>query len=273
MPLRLHEFAHRIAALSDIQEIVTAMRSLAFVELRRLRETIGHQDETLAAMERAIGELLAHYPQPLSGASDAGDVILAVGSERGLCGDFNATIAAALATAADTHEHRLLVVGARLALMLADQGVMHQALAGATISEEVPRVLQQIAAALSNDGPNEAHTTGLVVLHHDTDGALARVRLLPSPAPLRRSEPHTVLQLQLPAHELFQSLMDQYLLGRLNAALLASLHAENRRRLEHTGAAIDRLDHELDSVQRRRRRLRQEAITEEIEVMLLGATR
>jgi len=56
--LRLHEFARRIAALSDIEEIVTAMRSLAFVELRRLIETIAHQSETTAARERAIGQLL-----------------------------------------------------------------------------------------------------------------------------------------------------------------------------------------------------------------------
>lgn len=271
MPLRLHEFAHRIAALTDIEEIVTAMRSLAFVELRRLLETIAHQRETLAARERAISELLAHYPQPLPETRAEGDVLLAIGSERGFCGDFNTQLAAVLIQpqAAGT---RLLVVGARLALALADAGVTHEALRGATVSDEVPRVLQQIAAALSGDRDSAMKTSGLVVLHHGTDGALVRERLLPSPAPPRQPEPLTVLQLQLPPRELFQALMDQYLLGRLNAALLASLHAENHRRLEHTGAAIDRLDRELDSVQRQRRRARQEAITEEIEIMLLGSS-
>jgi F-type H+-transporting ATPase subunit gamma len=166
---------------------------------------------------------------------------------------------------------RLLVVGARLCLALADEGVAHEALRGATVSEEVPRVLQQIAAALSGDGDTGTRTSGLVVLHHGSDGALVRERLLPSPVPPRQPEPRTHLQLQLPPRELFQALMDQYLLARLNAALLASLHAENHRRLEHTGAAIDRLDRELDAVQRQRRRARQEAITEEIEIMLLGA--
>lgn len=270
MPLRLHEFAHRISALSDIEEIVTAMRSLAFVELRRLLETIAHQRETLAARERAISELLAHYPQPLPEIRAEGDVLLAIGSERGFCGDFNTQLAAALIQpqAAGT---RLLVVGARLGLALADAGVEHEALRGATVSDEVPRVLQQIAAALSGDRNSATKTSGLVVLHHGADGALVRERLLPSPAPPHQPEPLTVLQLQLPPRELFQALMDQYVLGRLNAALLASLHAENHRRLEHTGAAIDRLDRELDSVQRQRRRARQEAITEEIEIMLLGA--
>src|SRR5512142_1217986 len=81
MPLRLHEFAHRIAALSDIEEIVAAMRSLAFVELRRLLETIAHQKETLVARERAIADLLAHFPQPLPDSAGAGDVLLAIGSE------------------------------------------------------------------------------------------------------------------------------------------------------------------------------------------------
>lgn len=271
MPLRLHEFAHRIAALSDIEEIVAAMRSLAFVELRRLLETIAHQKETLVARERAIADLLAHFPQPLPDSAGAGDVLLAIGSERGFCADFNTALAAALASAPDGHEQRLVVVGARLALLLADAGVAHEALDGATVSEEIPRVLQHIADALGRGGPDGLRTSGLVVLHHDSDGALARVRLLPSPAPPRQPEPRSVLQLHLPPRELFQALMDQYLLGRLNAAVLASLHAENRRRLEHTGAAIDRLDRELDTVRGQRRRARYEAITEEIEIMLLGA--
>jgi len=268
--LRLHEFARRIAALSDIEEIVTAMRSLAFVELRRLLETIAHQGETLAAIERAIRELLAHHPQPLSGTAEAGDVLLAIGSERGFCGDFNTQVATALSQPAATSQ-RLLVVGARLDLALADSEVGHEALKGATVSEEVPHVLQQIAAALRRNGDSGTTTSGLVVLHHGSDGTLVRERLLPSPAPPRVPEPRTPLQLQLPPRDLFQALMDQYLLGRLNAALLASLHAENHRRLEHTGAAIDRLDRELDVVQRQRRRARQEAITQEIEIMLLGA--
>lgn len=270
MALRLHEFAHRIAALGDIEEIVTAMRSLAFVELRRLLETIAHQGDTLTAMERAISELLAHHPQPLSEARGAGDVLLAIGSERGFCGDFNSQLAAVL-TQSKTEDRRLLVVGARLCLALAEADVAHEALNGATVSDEVPQVLQHIAAALRGDGPSGVRTSGLVVLHHDRDGVLARARLLPSPAPPRQPEPRNALRLHLPPRELFQALMDQYLLGRLNASLLASLHAENRRRLEHTGAAIDRLDRELDDVKRRRRRARNEAITEEIEIMLLGA--
>jgi F-type H+-transporting ATPase subunit gamma len=270
MPLRLHELAHRIAALGDIEEIVTAMRSLAFVELRRLVETISHQRETLAARERAIGELLAHHPQSLSETSEGNDVLLAIGSERGFCGDFNTQLVAALRQSPAAGK-RLLVVGARLALALVDEDMAHEPLRGATVSEEVPRVLQQIAAALSGDGDSRTRPSGLVVLHHGSDSAIVRERLLPSPAPPRQPEPRTPLQLQLPPRELFQALMDQYLLGRLNAALLVSLHAENHRRLEHTGAAIDRLDRELDTVQRQRRRARQEAITEEIEIMLLGA--
>ena len=109
MSRRLHEFARRIAALSDIEEIVTAMRSLAFVELRRLVETIAHQHETLAARERAIADLLAHFPQPWPETVDGGDVLLAVGSERGFCGDFNTRTAAALEGAGGP-AHRLLAL-------------------------------------------------------------------------------------------------------------------------------------------------------------------
>jgi len=250
-------------------EIVTAMRSLAFVELRRLSETIAHQRATLAAVEQSIDELLAHHPQPLQSAQ-ARDVLLAIGSERGFCGDFNAQVIATLKQGNGQYQ-RVLAVGARLSLALTEEGIAHEAVDGPTFNDEVPRVLQRVAAILRNGDKEGIPASGLLVLHHDRDAALGCVRLLPSPAPPRQPAPVGVLQLQLAPRVLFHALMDQYLLGRLSAALLASLHAENQRRLEHTGAAIDRLERELDSVRHQRRRARQEAITEEIEILLLGA--
>ena len=47
--------------------------------------------------------------------------------------------------------------------------------------------------------------------------------------------------------------------------------AENQQRVRHLEGAVERLDDQLGTLERRRHRLRQEEITEEIEVILLNA--
>ena len=51
----------------------------------------------------------------------------------------------------------------------------------------------------------------------------------------------------------------------------ASLAAENHRRVEHMEGAVTRLDERVLALKRRANALRQEEITEEIEVILLSA--
>ena len=58
----------------------------------------------------------------------------------------------------------------------------------------------------------------------------------------------------------------------LHEILYASLLAENRRRVQHLDGALRHLDRRLDDLKRKDRRLRQEEIIEEIEVILLGSS-
>ena len=50
-----------------------------------------------------------------------------------------------------------------------------------------------------------------------------------------------------------------------------SLMAENRRRLQHMEGAMQRMEEKTGELQRRYNLLRQEEITEEIEIILLSA--
>jgi F-type H+-transporting ATPase subunit gamma len=56
----------------------------------------------------------------------------------------------------------------------------------------------------------------------------------------------------------------------LHEIFYASLMAENQRRMQHLEGAIHRLHEKTDGFARRCRALRQEEITEEIEVILLS---
>ena len=65
--------------------------------------------------------------------------------------------------------------------------------------------------------------------------------------------------------------MEQYLFARLHELLYSSLLAENQARMEHLESAVQRLERKSVELLRKRNVLRQEEITEEIEVIMLSA--
>lgn len=269
---RLHELARRLSGLADLGEIMTAMRSLAFIETRRLADRARSTRESIAAIELAIGDLATHVRDAVPAVAPRADILVAIGSDRGFCGDFNRIVAEALRPPPATPVTIRIAVGSQLAQRLLEEGIEHEALAGASVVEDVPQVLTDVSARLEAWTAASAQpSTGLRIVHHDHDGRLHDRRILPVPeAPvLPRWRQRPLLQLRPRA--LYAALADQYVPAVLGGALVASLLAENRRRLDHMNGALQRLRDEIDATRRARNRARREAITQEIEVMLLGA--
>ena len=77
--------------------------------------------------------------------------------------------------------------------------------------------------------------------------------------------------LNLPPLDLFSKVLDQYLYAILHEVLYSALLAENRRRLVHMENALDHIEEQRAGLRLRYNALRQEEITEEIEVILLSA--
>lgn len=269
---RWRELGRHITALNDIGTILSAMRSLAFIEMRRLGDGAARRVETLAAIHRAIDHLVASYPAARPSSVPERDVIVLVGSERGLCGDFDAVVASHEYATQDHGDGLRIAVGSRLGQLLDERGIAHRALTGAAVIEDVPDVLSNMVAALRNSAHDEhEHTVGLVVVHHDDDGAVRAERVLP--IPVSAISPPALLArplLQLTPPRLYEMLVEYYVFAALHVALLASLLAENRRRQDQMSSALDRLHLRVDDLDRHRRQARQEAITEEIEIILLG---
>jgi F-type H+-transporting ATPase subunit gamma len=78
--------------------------------------------------------------------------------------------------------------------------------------------------------------------------------------PLLHSEPRQFLD----------SLTGHYLFAALHEFLCSSLMAENQQRVRHLEAAVRRITDETARIVRHCNRLRQEEITEEIEIILLS---
>ncbi len=177
---RRRELARRLGALTEIADILGAMKSLALMETRTLLGFIACQERMVAGIEAALGEFLAWHPElihplaqmaaqeagatpwpevmPVPGDGHRPPATLApsaalwvlVGSEQGFCGDFNARLAARVR---DPEARRLvgrwLVVGQRLATRLGGDPRIVQRLPGATVADEVPAVLLRLTRELN----------------------------------------------------------------------------------------------------------------------------
>ncbi|BBL72374.1 F0F1 ATP synthase subunit gamma [Methylogaea oryzae] len=265
-----HAIEQHMATLSEVRDIMAAMKNLALMEVRKLGRYHDNQCAMVQTLRKAAADFLGHYPLPPS-APPARRVYLLFGAERGFCGAFNESLRQAFDAAAG-REGRCIAVGRRLYARMEGDPRLLAAIDGASVAEEATPVLEQLLAAVSDQQKNGP--LALFALFHDQDaGQVANQTLLPPFADLAPTAPgssHPPL-LNLPAPQLLAELSESYLLAALYHIAYASLLAESQQRIRHLEAAVHRLEDRREELARRCRTLRQEEITEEIEVLLLNA--
>lgn len=270
------ELLTRIAGLTEISEILGAMKGLALVELRRIGENIEAQRHCVREIERAMDDFLAFHRQALPAPRPPlHGIRCVIGAERGFCGDFNSRIAEAARAqhAAATLPERVILIGEKLADAWTgpDDDVLR--IAAPSVADEVPAALAELLDTVDravSEHPSAA--LSLVVVHHAARGIRAR-QLLPLPEPRTHTATERFApQLNLEPRPCFEALTDHYLYALLHALFFESMLEENRQRLQHMDMAMHRLDEQLALLDRRQNRQRQEEITEEIEVILLTAS-
>jgi F-type H+-transporting ATPase subunit gamma len=272
---RRREVERHRASLVEIGEIMGSMKTLAYMEKRKLARFLPAQTAVVRSIEEAAADFLAFHPGTLPRAADEPPVFLLIGSERGFCGDFNRPLLDALAAATAGSANaapRLLLVGQKLQALLMDDGRVAGCIAGANVAEEVPDVLQQLVAELVRLQASLGRLS-LVAVYHGPESVVVD-KLLPPFRRLLEVEPpggHAPL-LQLSAQDFLLALTEQYVFAALHHMLYTSLLEENRRRLAHLEGATRHLDEQCGELARRSNVLRQEEIIEEIEVILLNAS-
>jgi F-type H+-transporting ATPase subunit gamma len=291
---RRREVQQRLAALNDIDGIMVAMKNLALLETHRLAKFIDTQRRAVTSIEAAAGDFLSFYPQAPAHSDGKQQMLLVViGSERGLCGDFNETLLKPLAAAAQQEDTLLVAVGHKLEAKLQndaritafDETTSHSTrlpkdgirvagyIEGPSVAEEVHEALVRLIKVLSKlqqQRPGEVWR--ISALYHDEERGEARLRqLLPLAEPTGRSAYSHAPLLNLDPTQFLSELTDQYLFAALHEVFYASLMAENRNRLEHLDSAIRRLEKDQSKLRLRYNALRQEEIIEEIEIIMLSA--
>lgn len=270
---RQREIERRIAAFSDIAQIVEAMKNLALVEVRRIAGFIEAQHRLVAIIEESLADFFDGYPGLRMPPSTGGDVRCVVGSERGFCGDFNLRLDEAARTldARTRTPTKTVLVGTNLSS--AWRGTADAVCAGASVADEVPAVMARLAESIRDLMPASSGTPlwGVVLLLHGGTGPELR-RLLPlSIGASSRPRMPFPMDLDLDPADFLAAAMRQHLFAAPLAALYESLLVENRRRLDHMDQALRKMDDRLADLGRERNRRRQEEITEDIEMILLNS--
>jgi F-type H+-transporting ATPase subunit gamma len=224
-------------------------------------------------MEAAADDFLSFHPHLIPHEDESRYAYVVVGSERGFCGDFNESLMHALDRNAPTAEKgNVVAVGNKLSTTLAGDSRVAAFVDGPSVAEEVEAVLVKLMEALTRLNAARSGSLRITVLHHRADqddvsmsvlrpfrradGARAQFAY----APLLNTEPRAFLT----------GLVEQYLSAMLYELLYSSLMAENQRRMQHMDSAVSRLEKTLGEFLLRRNTLRQEEITEEIEVIMLS---
>jgi len=261
-----------ITALGEIGDVLGAMKNLALMETRKLARVLATQRRVVETIDAALGDLLGFHPDLVGDASTAREIYLLVGSERGFCGDFNERVAAAAERAIPRERAASsVVVGFKLSSRLGEDPRITRRLAGATVAEEVEDVLTQTMDALAalGAGPDPVRVS---VVHHAAEERAVRVeRVDPFVAARGGSPGRSAPALNLEPADLLRELVHHSLDAHLHEIFYASLAAENQRRLEHMESALQRVESESTRLRLKRDALRQEEITEEIEVILVTA--
>jgi len=273
-----HEIEDQLHTLGEISEIMGAMNNLAVMEIHKLTRLLSAQQRVVTSMETAAKDFLSFNPDALPLDQGGAPLYLVIGSERGFCGDYNARLLAEfeqhLRTVSDK-EPAVVAVGRRLSGRMAGDPRLVAAVDGPTVSEEIQGVLIALMQRIQElrRGPQNNRTLVITVIYRaaGVEGLTIRpLRPFDTMLPVETSAATAPL-LTLSPRVFVAELIDLYLFALLHEIFYSALMAESRARLAHLESALQRLERDQIDLRRRRNVLRQEEITEEIEVLMLSS--
>jgi len=266
---KLSDLKGHIHTLGEIKSILNAMKNLSIVEMTKVSRLLATHGKAAATIQEALADFEFFYGPPGPDPGTDGLFCVLIGSERGFCGGFNERIAAHFGkAAAGPRNVRILVVGRKLAMKFEGDPRLAGTMDGPSAAEEIPATISSLCEQL------RVHSgSRWLVIHNDGGEAqLETLETYPLEARTRsapRPFPFPPLLYQPPA-QLYPLLLEQQLFAVLYGVFYLSFMAENRERLRHMDGAIGKIDKDWSRMTLRANALRQEEITEELEIILMS---
>lgn len=267
---KLSDLQFRMRALQDIEGIMNAMKNLSLVEITKISRFYPTQQELFQSVEFALADFQRFYGAPhVPAAPGRGSLYVLIGSERGFCGGFNEAIQKHLqAETIAGSDTKLILIGRKMALRFSEDARVVESMNGPSTIEEIPAVISQLAKTLARF---PEYLWKIIHTSYKNEGLQVEITC-PFEFSQRKSIPDFQFAplLNLSPSELRPQLFEQYLFALFYGLFYLSFMAENHERLRHMDGALNKLQEEEQRLRQVSNSLRQEAITEELEVIMLS---
>jgi F-type H+-transporting ATPase subunit gamma len=274
---RLAEIEAHIASMTELRDIVGAMRSLSGMrmqEAQRVLPGIRSYAETMAAGIADTLVLMAE-PEPPPRTFQGRLALVLCTAEHGFVGGFNERLVEAARSALGAAD-ALFVLGTRGAALAFERGCpaswTHPM---ATRCAAAPETVQRLATEMYRRISRGEITRVEVIFARYRQGAAATVErrlLLPLDLPsLEPKQPRQPPLHNLDPVALHERLMTEYVFALLTEAVVESVASENAARLAAMESARDNVSRKLEQLRQDARRARQSEITAELLELVSGA--
>ncbi|HSR01248.1 MAG TPA: F0F1 ATP synthase subunit gamma [Methylophilaceae bacterium] len=253
------EVEETLELYDDLTGILKAMRSFALAELHRVIKRESAQRQVVTTLTKSMQDITTYLTPQVQPESD---IWLLFGSVRGFCGSFNEDVLRNWREENVTNQ-ATIVIGEKLFSTLRDRkeiAFVQGADTSLDAGEVIERVLIEIQAVQKKIGKK----TGVVACFRDEDGPRIQ-RLIPISLP--KVEIKDVPMVHTPSADVAKGVAEHYLFHLILSIQLLSTRVENHMRLMQMENALQHLEQGEDELNRKRNRMRQEEIVEEIELM------
>ncbi len=261
-----------MTAVESLRHMTDAMKRVAAARTRKCRNRLEEIRPYCQGLERVMSLLtLRHGLQHplLQPRAIVKDVVILVGSDRGLCGAYNLDMVkgfSALDHPPPAISRQIIVCGAKLGALLkkANVGVgkIFPLPKMASVEETSP-LAKELAAGYLDD----SYQRVMIVRMHEAKGGGRQVRsqvLLPATPPTVASLAHLSPEIEPSSLQLFAHLVPRYFLSELRVAFLEAMILEEEARAMAMQAATTNAEELGHTLARSYRRVRQERITREL---------
>ncbi|WP_392536690.1 F0F1 ATP synthase subunit gamma [Legionella sp. 227] len=275
---KLKEHFH---TLEEIGDIMSAMKNLCFIEMNKITKVLALQEQAMQTLHEVNRDFLSFYPIfPINQQGAHPAIYILIGSERGFCGSFNDNVMHQLDTLKE-HDAEfnpvLIVVGRKLALKMENDARVIAILDGPNAIEEIPAVILNLLQTLekvSSQRHIALHSWQWdIILNEEEHNQIQAKIVQPFKEFCANDANHGFIPplLNLTHEQFLAEFVDQYLLALCYSVFYQSFFAENHQRLFQLNSSLDRLESKKNSLKEYLNLLRQEEITEEIQIIMLSA--
>lgn len=282
MAQTLEILMRRTGTMQSIRSIVRTMKTMSAINALPYEQAAqsidAYRDTALMGLHAFV---VKNGPLPHDDGPDALPVIIAFGSDHGLCGNYNEVVAGGVRRIF-TPASRIIAVGVQMEDALSGQGISpKQTLMPPATTEGLGRLAGRLITLLDDIRLADARgsiAVSLVFMQRAAHGEQHPVtqRLLPlDPAMTealakRRWSSRSLPTFSLPPERLFAALIHSFLFAEMFRAAAEALVTENAARLARMQQAEQSIDDRLEQLNAETRSVRQSEITTELMDVIIG---